>query len=741
MPFNGSGTFFRIHNFEADRNALIPVTSVRVDAELQGIADGLSNCLTRDGQSTSTGPISFQTVRFGDGTPAEPSITFINDTHLGFYRATANTLGLSANSANLASFAHGEILMVPNKLSVVKAFDGALAFNLKNSNLGADAAARIDMQGGVVTGVIHINHDTTGDGLTGAMHVGTDGNYPVRFVVGSAYNLDLWPTHMVAHVQILAISGTQELPAYSFAGDNNTGLYRQSNGILGISCDGLTPVTISQSLMTVAVQIRGNSGSKEVPGYSFVGDDDSGFYHQPADGTIGVSNNGINTVSFAQTYTGIGVPILSNVAVGNPAAPAYSFVPDAGTGIYLSGLGNVGISSNAVPVAIFNPQGGFFRDGTSGGTNLPGIGFIADLNTGFSRPASDAINVVCGGQVAATFTVSALYVPSGTPSAPGISFAYDAAVDTGIYWQAENNIGISAAGTPVAVFNPQGGFFSAGMATVPGISFLLDTNTGLSNPSGDNINVVCGGVASATFKATAALFPAGPASTPGISFLQDQSTGLRLHAANTMTVLAGSQILAVYQPGGSTTYAANGTADQPSYSFLTDDNTGIFRQAAANIGISADGTLVAVFAPPGAFFAAGSQVVPGISFLLDTDTGFSNAVANSINVICGGVLSTVFSGAGVYFPDGAVALPGISFGQDSNTGIYRAAQDLMRIVANAKPLMGFDGSAGNDRVHLYYGLLNLAANAPAAPQDGDFWASGSSVHIRLGGVTKTFTLT
>lgn len=54
MAFNGSGTFNRVHNWVSDRDASVPITASRADAEDDGFATGLSTCITKDGQTTIT---------------------------------------------------------------------------------------------------------------------------------------------------------------------------------------------------------------------------------------------------------------------------------------------------------------------------------------------------------------------------------------------------------------------------------------------------------------------------------------------------------------------------------------------------------------------------------------------------------------------------------------------------------------------------------------------------------------
>lgn len=59
MPYNGSGTFTRLYNWVTDRDASVKITASRMDAEMDGIATGLSNAITKDGQTTITQNIPF----------------------------------------------------------------------------------------------------------------------------------------------------------------------------------------------------------------------------------------------------------------------------------------------------------------------------------------------------------------------------------------------------------------------------------------------------------------------------------------------------------------------------------------------------------------------------------------------------------------------------------------------------------------------------------------------------------
>lgn len=57
MPFQGNGTFARVYRWQNDAANGLDIAADRFDAEDDGFAAGLSNCITRDGQSPPTAPI------------------------------------------------------------------------------------------------------------------------------------------------------------------------------------------------------------------------------------------------------------------------------------------------------------------------------------------------------------------------------------------------------------------------------------------------------------------------------------------------------------------------------------------------------------------------------------------------------------------------------------------------------------------------------------------------------------
>ena len=77
MAFNGSGTFTRIYNWVVDKTNGINITASRMDTEFDGIATGLSTCITKDGQTTITANIPFANYKItglGNGTARSDAI-------------------------------------------------------------------------------------------------------------------------------------------------------------------------------------------------------------------------------------------------------------------------------------------------------------------------------------------------------------------------------------------------------------------------------------------------------------------------------------------------------------------------------------------------------------------------------------------------------------------------------------------------------------------------------------------
>ena len=79
MAFNGSGTFVRLYNWATDAANAVNITASRMDGEDSGFASGLSNCITRDGQSPALANIplgGFKITGMANGVAATDAAAF-----------------------------------------------------------------------------------------------------------------------------------------------------------------------------------------------------------------------------------------------------------------------------------------------------------------------------------------------------------------------------------------------------------------------------------------------------------------------------------------------------------------------------------------------------------------------------------------------------------------------------------------------------------------------------------------
>lgn len=79
MPFNSGGVFSRLYNWVTDATNGIPMTASRFDADANDMAAGLSNCVTRNGQSPLTANLpmgGFKLTGLTAGTSQGDSVNF-----------------------------------------------------------------------------------------------------------------------------------------------------------------------------------------------------------------------------------------------------------------------------------------------------------------------------------------------------------------------------------------------------------------------------------------------------------------------------------------------------------------------------------------------------------------------------------------------------------------------------------------------------------------------------------------
>jgi hypothetical protein len=180
---------------------------------------GSSYCWTSSGCThTLTVPTSSST--FADGTAAAPSITFTSDVDTGIYRIGSNSLGITqGGNARLQIDANG-ITSINGVIMGTDGINSNPSFTFANDlNTGIYRSASDELAfsaGGLARMYINVNGPTTGS---------SDGSPQMRN------------------------GASCSSPGYTFYNDSDTGVYRDSANVLGITAGG-TALTISSTAIT-----------------------------------------------------------------------------------------------------------------------------------------------------------------------------------------------------------------------------------------------------------------------------------------------------------------------------------------------------------------------------------------------------------------------------------------------------------------------------------------------------------
>lgn len=106
MAYDANGNFVRVHNWEQDRLNNIEIASDRHDEEDDNFADGLSQCVVRDGRSAMTGNLkmgSYRITGLGSGTASTDAVNKSQlDTKQNTITGAASTIAGSNLTSNRA---------------------------------------------------------------------------------------------------------------------------------------------------------------------------------------------------------------------------------------------------------------------------------------------------------------------------------------------------------------------------------------------------------------------------------------------------------------------------------------------------------------------------------------------------------------------------------------------------------------------------------------------------------------
>jgi hypothetical protein len=342
-----------------------------------------------------------------DGTSAAPSLAFTNDANTGLYRIGADTLGVTANGAEVGRFG-------TTGLTLAAAMDLTVPGEILASN-GAAATPSVTFTSDPNTGLYSAAADQIGVACNGA-NVATIAATGLTLAAG---------VDLTVAAEILAANGAAATPSITFTSDPNTGLYNAAADQIGISCNGANVATIASTGLTlaagadltVAAEILASNGAAATPSITFASDTNTGIYRSGAD-EVAVACNGAEVARFVTTGLSVTGAILVTgdvvtgteiyVGAGTAGTPAYSFGGDPNTGMYNIGADTIGFAAGGAEVGRISATALQLAAGVdlialaetihASGTNAaPTITFFGDDNTGIYSPGADQVAVTTGG--------------------------------------------------------------------------------------------------------------------------------------------------------------------------------------------------------------------------------------------------------------------------------------------------------------------------------------------------------
>lgn len=132
MAFGVGGVFIRVHNFVTDRNNGVKILSERMDEEIDGIATGLSGCITKNGLTTPTQNLPMGTYRHTGAGDAE---------ELDEYATAGQVVGGALTWCGSAGGTANALTLTPAIAITAYAAGQRFSFVAASSNTGAATLA------------------------------------------------------------------------------------------------------------------------------------------------------------------------------------------------------------------------------------------------------------------------------------------------------------------------------------------------------------------------------------------------------------------------------------------------------------------------------------------------------------------------------------------------------------------------------------------------------------------------
>lgn len=548
--------------------------------------DEMEGTLTFDNASDSA------YLRLKDGSASAPGLSFSQDTNLGLYRISSNSMGITTGNHLAARFENAQIR---HHLPL-------------RSAPGTAAAPQFSFYDDTNMGMFRSADNRIGFSTDGVARVTIDSD------------------KMQAD-NIRTDNGTTAKPAYSFTNDHDTGIRLLSTSQIALVAAGADRLVVTNTIADFNVNVKVPVGSVTVPSYSFEGDSNTGFYHHAAD-QLGITTGGV--LRFLTRSSGHLSRLPFHAPTATATAPTYSFEGDENTGIFRPVAESVGIAANGTEITRF------YKDyvtnnkqlrGANGTVTSPHYSFASDANTGMYHSSEGVISFSCNNSNVMSLSANSmtldkvLTLPNGSATAPSLRFASN--TDTGLYSANASSMSVTVDKNLKMTFNvadivankPIRG--QRDSASAPTFGFTADKDTGMYNIAENRLGFTTGGHlrlelnnSSAVFK-TNVFAPSGSInatsanSRASFGFDGDENTGMYRSGTNQIGFMtAGQEQLRIQTDAviSNLPYrGANGSVSVPHYSFASATNSGMYHAGSHHVAIASNGVEVFRAAPTVAY--------------------------------------------------------------------------------------------------------------------------------------------
>ena len=302
---------------------------------------------------------------------------------------------------------------------------------------------------------------------TGMFLDGGFGANAQTFTAGGTAIMTVLPagTTMRGGTQFAIDPGTDAAPGFTFSGDSDSGIFQSVPGQVEFTIDGTEVIQLDSTDLTGTLRWRGPAGTALLPAVSFAGDPNTGLYNSTGD-ELTIAAGGADALVIDTDSVVLPSTHTLMLPDGLPTLPAINFVSDSDTGIYHNGTGNtLSIATAGAELARFDADQLRMVDGTGA---FPAYSFINNDDMGMYRFGADQLgfSVLGTPQIIVESTNvrfnQQIRMDEGNQSSilPGYSFTGDP--DTGMYNGGGNELGFTTGGSPRWQIETNGDFLPQG---------------------------------------------------------------------------------------------------------------------------------------------------------------------------------------------------------------------------------------------------------------------------------------